>query len=58
MQSKLGCDLAQRERPHRQIPVFEEIALSGNYRLGHPLNGEKALLKIAHQPTRFLQMLG
>ena len=58
METQLIGDLAQRERPHREVSVLEEIPLPRDYGLRDALNGEESLLEIADEPAGFLQMLG
>ena len=57
MEPELICDFPQRQRTHCQIAVFKEVTLTGDDRFSHTLYREKALLEIADQPARFLQML-
>src|SRR6185437_14438241 len=58
VQPELVGDLPQGQRPHREIAVLEEIALPGDDSLRDSLDGEKALLEIANEPARLLQVLG
>src|SRR5690242_14910032 len=57
VQIELVGDLAQSQRAHRQVTVLEEILLPRHDGFRDALDRQEALLQVAHQPTRFLQML-
>ena len=52
MQPERGGDLAQHERPHRDLAVLEEVALAVDDRLRHAQDGVEALLHVLDQPAR------
>ena len=49
-------DLAQHQRPHRDLAVLEEVALAVDDRLRDAQDRVEALLHVLDQPVRFLQL--
>jgi hypothetical protein len=57
VQAQLVGDLAQHQRPHRELAVGEEVALPLDDRVGHAQDGVEALLDVLDEPARLLQPL-
>src|SRR5215213_3729 len=58
VQPERAGDLAQDQRPHRDLAVLEEVTLPVDDGLRHAQDGLEALLHIFDQPARLLQLRG
>src|SRR3954469_10209423 len=58
VQAEGAGDLAQDQRPHRDLTVLEEVALAVDDGLRHAQDRLEALLHVLDQPARLLQLRG
>src|SRR6266700_2877721 len=57
VQAERVGDLAQHQRPHRDLAVLEKVPLPVDDRLRHAQNRFEPLLHVLDQPARFLQLM-